>query len=923
MKEAAQDPLIGRTIAGKYRIEARIGEGGMGRVYRARHIVTDKVVALKVLLEDLAAYPSFVERFLHEARAAAYITHPHAINIIDCGRDGDVVYLLMEYIEGRTLTELMQQEGPLSPPRVARILSQICAALADAHAHSIVHRDLKPDNIILQRVAGERDYVKVLDFGIAKVLDEQKRGRLPASRNLFIGTPEYASPEQCNSKSPTALSDIYSLGVIAYEMLTGHPPFEGDPLEVMLKHASVEPPPLRRYRPDLSREIEAVVLRALRKDPAERPPSALDFARQFEDAVRLSGAHPTQAIESTPTVAGQTPETRLQRRAAPTESAARPDHTKERNRSSRPARRRVVAGVLSLGALALVIGGGVAGHRFYRWYRTMPPLPSPPAVRVDPAPLSLVDPVEAALKLFDEGNREGAVHQLRTVIQQSAFTQPKAHCLLGAIYLDQGELAGAESEFLLALEQTGGTQPEAHLGLGELLSERGDEDGALKEFHAAIEHSQGRLLRAQVALGRLLLQRGKTEDAEGAFSAVIRQAGDTADDVLEVGKVLLLRRQYELAVRELRRAVALKKGFFPEAYLYLGLTLLEAGDPPAAVELLRTAVAQRGGNYPAARYALGLALYRQGDDAGALTELRTARRLRGGFYPQAQAALGTMLADLAVADYDGAERELQAAITSRGGRFPQAEHALGLLYFLRLGRLDAARKVWTVADDPDARQMLTASRDAVALLARTAPVSRPLLASLPAGGTVSFQFALTPLDGRAAVAFRIGDSGVAVKVERAADDGRPADRPSLTIRAVRLNGRKEEPLDLVPFTGRLTDAFAGRLGVTLEPSAVVLTLNGSEIVRLKPLPDASLTITLTGGRAVVYNFAGLERSSGSVYYRRGLERLRYGGAQAITQPAGAGQADRRGTRGRNSSNGHIRQHRATALRTSSGSLSAR
>lgn len=116
MKEVAQDPLIGRTIAGKYRIEAKIGEGGMGRVYRARHIVTDKVVAIKVLLEDLAAYSSFVERFLHEARAAAYITHPHAINIIDCGRDGDVVYLLMEYIEGRTLTELMQQEGPLSPP---------------------------------------------------------------------------------------------------------------------------------------------------------------------------------------------------------------------------------------------------------------------------------------------------------------------------------------------------------------------------------------------------------------------------------------------------------------------------------------------------------------------------------------------------------------------------------------------------------------------------------------------------------------------------------------------------------------------------------------------------------------------------------------------------------------------------------------
>lgn len=852
MKEATQDPLIGRTIAGKYRIEARIGQGGMGRVYRARHIVTGKVVALKVLLEDLAAYPSFVERFLHEARAAAYITHPHAINIIDCGRDGEVVYLLMEYIEGRTLTELMQQEGPLSPPRAARILSQICAALADAHAHAIVHRDLKPDNIILQQVAGERDYVKVLDFGIAKVLDEQKRGPLPASRNVFIGTPEYASPEQCNAKSPTALSDIYSLGVIAYEMLTGHPPFEGDPLEVMLKHTGAEPPPLRQYRPDLNPEIEAVVLRALRKDPAERPPTVLDFARQFEDAVRLSGAHPTQAVESTPTMADHVLETRGQRRAAPTEAATRPDPTERRPRPGR--HRFVVTGLLLLGALALVFGGGLAGHRFYRWYRTSPPLPPPPMVRVEPAPLSLIDPIEAALKLFDEGNREGAVHHLRTLIQQSAFTQPAAHCLLGMIYLDQGELAGAESEFLLALEQTGGKHPEAHLGLGELLAERGDEDGALKEFHAAIEHSQGTLLRAQVALGRLLLSQGKTEEAERAFSAVIRQAGDAADDVLEVGKVLLLRRQYELAVRELRRAAALKKGFFPEAYLYLGLTLLEAGDLQAAIEVLRTALAQRGGNYPAARYALGLALYRQGDYQGSLAELRTALRLRGGFYPQTQAALGTVLADLALADYDGAEKELQAAIASRGGRFPQAQYALGQLYFLRLGRPEAARKAWTAADDPEATRMLTVSRDVVPLLARTMPVSRPLLASLPASGTLTCQFALTPLgDGRASLAFRVGDSGLIVRVERAAAV------PALIIRAARLVARKEEPLDLVPFTGRLTDSFAGRLSITVEPSAVILALNGEEVIRLKPLSDASLTATITGGRAVVYNFAGPER----------------------------------------------------------------
>ncbi len=853
MKEAKQDPLIGRIMTGKYRIEARIGQGGMGRVYRARHVVTGKVVAIKVLQDDLAAYSSFVERFLHEARAAAYITHPHAINIIDCGRDGDVVYLLMEYLEGRTLTELMQQEGPLPPWRVARILSQICAALADAHAHSIVHRDLKPDNIILQQVAGERDYVKVLDFGIAKVLDEQKRGSLPASRNVFIGTPEYASPEQCNSKSPTALSDIYSVGVIAYEMLTGHPPFEGDPLEVMLKHTSADPPPLRQYRPDLNPEIEAVVLRALRKDPGERPPTALDFARQFEDAVRLSRAHPTQTVESLPTTVRHPPETYVQRRAAVTEPAIGPDYTQRRRASGR---RRFVIGLLSLGVVALMVGSVFSGYRFYRWYRSMPTPPPAPPVRVEPAPPFLVDPVEAALKLFDEGNREGAVHHLRSIIEQSAFTQPNAHCLLGALYLDQGELAGAESEFLLALEQTGGTHPEAHLGLGEILAERGDEEGALKEFRAAVDNSQGRLLRAQVARGRLLLDRGQTEEAEQAFSAVIRQASDAPEDVLEVGKVLLLRRHYELAVRELRRAAALKKGFFPEAYLYLGQTLLEAGDVPAAVDVLRTAVAQRGGNYPAARYALGLALYEQGDVQGALSELRTALRLRGGFYPQAQAALGVVLADLAVADYESAEKELHAAITSRRGLLPRAQRALGLLYFLRLGRLEAARQVWAASHDPDAEQMSAASRDALLLLARTTPTSRPILTDLPVGETISFHFALAPRgEGRASLLFKLGDSGIRVTVDRTPGS------PGVTIRASRLLSHTEEPLDLVPFSSRVTENFAGRLTIRREPSAVILGLNGSEVVRLKLRSETTLTAVLTGGRAVVYNFTGVKRPS--------------------------------------------------------------
>jgi len=839
MKEAKPDRLLGRTIAGKYRIEAKIGQGGMGSVYRARNVVTGKVVALKVLLEDLAAYPSFVERFLHEARAAAYVTHPHAINIIDCGRDGEIVYLLMEYLEGETLTEVMRREGPLSPSRAARILAQICAAVAEAHAQGIIHRDLKPDNIILQQVAGEKDYVKVLDFGIAKVLDEQKRGHLPISRQVFLGTPEYASPEQCRAKEPTALSDIYSLGVILYEMLAGRPPFEGDPMEVMLKHIHEEPPSLRALRPEVSPEIEAVVLQALSKDPAARPQSAWQLAEAFERAVRAHAGRRTTNLTARPTVGEHSASrtTRVQEPAAPT---------------FRLGRRRW--GVM-LASVFLLMGVSGVGWRAYRWLTRWPPLPAPPTISPQPAPRSIYDPISEAWRLFENGDREGAATLLREVIAGSEFGNARAHERLSIIYLDQGEIAGAKSEALLALEQAGGVFPDAYLQLGRVLQEEGDMTGAERAFQTALEQSGGRLIAAAAALGELYLRQGRREEADRVLRDAVQRAGESPDEVLEVGRILLLHQQYELAIRELRRAIRLRNGFFPEAYLLLGRALLEQGESagaesphmPMAIEVLSTALAKRQGNDPVARHLLGRAFYRLRHYERALAELHAAIRLRQGNFPEAHYDLARVLADPAVGRYEEAEERLRTALALRRDPFPEAMEALAQLYALRLGRIDDARRLGPKA--PRTTTWLERLRDAVFLHAQAEPTHRVLRGETPTHLTFDLALAPSATERQWVFLLRSGDVALGLRLERARE------LTPWTVRPVRLIASQEDvlkPLDNPPdLTSPMTLTF------TSDRGEVALALNGREIVRVKRTQAAStapLLCGLQGGRAILFHF---------------------------------------------------------------------
>ncbi len=291
------DRLLGTVIAGKYKILKKIGEGGMGSVYIANQDPIDRKVAVKVLLSKLAEDEVAVKRFEQEAKAISRMQHPNTVTIYDFGRtaddDEERLYIVMEYLRGQTLTQVLRQDGQLHPRRAARIMRQVCASLGDAHAAGIIHRDLKPDNIFLTEVGGDKDWVKVLDFGVAKLADSEGAGTLTQTGMIF-GTPKYMSPEQAEGRPIDYRADIYALGVVLYELLVGRPPFLADtPVGLLLKHISEPPPPFKQVRADLDIDpmIEAITMRALDKRPEGRQQVVAELAAELEGFERsASGA---------------------------------------------------------------------------------------------------------------------------------------------------------------------------------------------------------------------------------------------------------------------------------------------------------------------------------------------------------------------------------------------------------------------------------------------------------------------------------------------------------------------------------------------------------------------------------------------------------------------------------------------------------
>jgi serine/threonine protein kinase len=270
----AADPLVGRVLSERYRVLQLIGEGGIGRVYLAEHLGTQREVALKVLLPEFAGNLQLVDTFLEEARTVSRLGHENIIDIYYGGRSSEgYAFLVMEHLKGLDLADTLSQTGPMPWERCRRILLQIVSALETVHRHGVLHGDIKPANLFLVDDGGRRDFVKVLDFGVAKAVG-LGRQRPADDRVPILGTPQYIAPEQVLARSTVdARADLYSLGVVMYQMLTGTVPFTAEtPLAIISKHAYEPPVPPRTLRPDLDipQSVEAVVLRALEKEPDRR-----------------------------------------------------------------------------------------------------------------------------------------------------------------------------------------------------------------------------------------------------------------------------------------------------------------------------------------------------------------------------------------------------------------------------------------------------------------------------------------------------------------------------------------------------------------------------------------------------------------------------------------------------------------------------
>ena len=264
------DPFVGKVIDGRYEIQAKVGEGGMGVVYRARQISIDRVIALKMLSPQMAADPTWVQRFYNEAKACSRLQHPNTIRMFDFGQTAEGrLFMTMEFLDGVGLRQAIQQ-GAFAAQRVIKILIQCCASLAEAHSIGIIHRDIKPDNVFLLNMPGSPDFVKLLDFSVAKLLQEGDKNHTQAG--VVFGTPQYMSPEQGRGLPLDARSDLYALGILAYEMLIGRVPYNDEnPMTVIQMHLRSEIPPMPAQIPY---PVQQVVRRALEKDPARRFQSA-------------------------------------------------------------------------------------------------------------------------------------------------------------------------------------------------------------------------------------------------------------------------------------------------------------------------------------------------------------------------------------------------------------------------------------------------------------------------------------------------------------------------------------------------------------------------------------------------------------------------------------------------------------------------
>ena len=364
-----ESDLIGKVLDGRYRILGLVGKGGMGVVYHAEQEIIGRNVALKVLRRDIVRDPSQVKRFLTEAKAIASLTSPNTVTLYDFGISSDgldgLLYYTMELLEGRSLGQIIEQDGPLPYPRAVNLILQACNSLAEAHDSGILHRDIKPENIFISRGRDGEDLVRVLDFGIAKLMGDQSMGTLTQT-GMICGTPAYLSPEQALGNPAGEFSDLYSLAITLYEALAGTPPFVADTtMKLLLKHLNDEPPALMETNPDITvpGTLDGFLRKALAKKPENRYGSVDAFRSGLEEALHSHEEAPTtrhlpklRASKQGTRTVEVTDEARTVDLAT-AETALHPTPLPQTETASPPMSHRITPWLLGLVAAALVAGG--------------------------------------------------------------------------------------------------------------------------------------------------------------------------------------------------------------------------------------------------------------------------------------------------------------------------------------------------------------------------------------------------------------------------------------------------------------------------------------------------------------------------------------------------------------------------------------
>jgi serine/threonine-protein kinase len=446
-----------KILNNRYELAQKIGEGGMARVYRGRDTRLNRSIAVKVLHSHYAGDAGFLQRFHHEAQAAANLRHPNIVDVYDVGLDGDIHYIVMEYIDGSDLKALLARHGPLPVEQAVAIAEAVAQGLGAAHRMGLVHRDVKPQNIMV----GPEGQVKITDFGIAK----SSLSTALTETGVTFGTADYISPEQARGQPATPRSDIYSLGVTLYEMLTGRLPFSGESsIAVAMQHVSEEPPPPRMYNPRIPPALEALALRAMSKDPNDRPATAQEFA-QLLGGWRGLGEQATVVRPVAPRPAPQMPQRSRDGMGGQRPAPRIPQTTSATNRMNLPAPRPAVTAQappesrgLGFGGflLALLLLAGVLGLVYLGvtgFFNGLFPFTggtavAPTAITASPTAEATVTPTSVPLVLVPDlagKNRAEAAAALQATGLQPLEEQPRYSDVISQdLVIDQFPLAGTE-----------------------------------------------------------------------------------------------------------------------------------------------------------------------------------------------------------------------------------------------------------------------------------------------------------------------------------------------------------------------------------------------------------------------------------------------------------------------------------------------